>query len=185
MEWSKAYKPERKANWEDIARAIHDTVTMEDVLSTYCPDIPRRRDRCPCPIHNGEDFNFSFSKKGYKCFVCGASGDNIGFVKDYLSLPSRSDAMRRINSDLGLGLPIDGAVSVRQNAEFLRRREEAKAKQRQRDEWLERYHALLDEWIELDKTIRSADPTSDEYAEAIKRIPYISYLLDTVGEEPR
>ena len=73
MDWEKAYKPERKANIEDIVAIIHDSVTMEDVLSVYSPSTPRRGHRCPCPIHNGKDFNMSYTDHGYKCFVCRGS----------------------------------------------------------------------------------------------------------------
>ena len=76
------YKRELSAKIEDIAETIHASVTIEEALRLYCPGTEIRHHRCPCPIHNGKDYNFSFTENGYRCFVCGASGDVISLVKD-------------------------------------------------------------------------------------------------------
>lgn len=185
-EWSKGYRPERTASWDDIAQTIHDSVTMDEVLSVYCPEIPRRHGRCPCPIHNGTDYNFSYSKLGYKCFVCGASGDVIGFVKDLLRLATRPDAMRRMNADLHLNIPMCGeTISAETSAEMDRRRRKAESREAMRTAWWNLYHHYTDEWIECDKAKRTADPNSEEYATAVKRIDYLNYCINGLPEEPR
>ena len=178
MEWRAEYKPERKASWEDIAQAIHDTVTMDEVIKVYAPNPAPRKHRIPCPIHHGQDFNLSFTPRGYRCFVCGAAGDVIAFVKDCLGLSTRADAMRRINQDLMLRLPLDGCVDAGFSEEAQRRRKQAEAEERAKQEWEDIYHRWLDEWIELDKIRRTAEPMSDEWVDAVKRIDYIGYLLD-------
>ena len=176
MQW--AFKEERQADWSDIAAAIHESVTMQDVLHTYAPHIHTRNRRCPCPFHNGRDYNFSFTRSGYKCFVCGASGDVISFVKEIQGCPTRSDAMKRINADLRLNLPIDGNVSAELSADLAKRRAEREKRDKAEAAWWDRYHELLDEWICLDTAKRTADPTSVEYADAVKRIDRVGYLLD-------
>lgn len=158
---------------------------MEDVLEHYCPSTPRRQHRCPCPIHNGKDFNFSYLDHGYRCFSCGATGDVVKFVQQILELPNRSDAMKRINADFGLGLPIGVALSDSQSANLALKRAEASAKKAAEDAWLDEYHALTDEWIRLDKVRRTADPMSDEYAEAVKSIDRIGYLLDDLPSDEK
>ena len=185
MDWSKGYKRENKANWEDIAQAIKDSVTMGEIVKVYAPNPPPRHNRIPCPFHSGKDYNLSLMPHGYKCFVCGASGDAISFVKDLLSLSTRGDAMRRINQDFGLHLPLDGEVSQQASEEFDRRRREAQERERIRQEWWTQYHALMDEWIECDKVKRTAEPMSDEWCNAVKRLEYIGYLLDGLPPEPR
>ena len=179
------FRPERKANWEDIAQAIHDAVTMEDVLAMYSPSTPIRHHRCPCPLHNGKDYNFSFTDHGYKCFVCGASGDVIAFVKEVCELATRADAMKRINADFGLSLPIDCTLSDIQSATLALRRAEAEKKKAEEDAWWDEYHRLTDEWIELDKVKRTADPSSEEYADAAKRIDFISFQLEMLECDKR
>lgn len=185
MDWSKGYKREHKASWEDIAQAIHDAVTMDEIIKVYAPAYPPRHHRIPCPIHNGKDYNLSFTTLGYRCFVCGAAGDAISFVKDCLGLSSRTDAMRRINQDLGLRLPLDGYVDAGFSAETERRRKEAEQRNRERQAWWDRYHALMDEWVELDKVKRTADPLSNDWCNAVKRLDIVGYLLDSMPAEPR
>ena len=185
MEWQSAYRPERRANWEDIASAVRYAIHMDAVLDLYCPHLPRRNHRCPCPIHNGKDMNFSYTDNGYKCFVCGASGDVIAFVKEVCELSTRADAMKKINADFSLRLPIGDTLSAIQSANLALKRAEAEKKQKARDEWWARYHALLDEWVRLDIAKRTADPNSEEYAEAVKNIDRVSYELDCLPQEPR
>lgn len=158
----------------DYAVAIRESVTMEAALSVYCPSLPRRGNRCPCPIHKGRDYNFSFGAHGYKCFVCGATGDIISFVKAVFDLPLMADAMRRIDTDFRLNL-FDGAGM---SAEMQTRRREADERQKEQERRETEYNRLLDEWIRLDIAKRTADPASDEYAEAVKNIDRIGYMLD-------
>lgn len=186
MDWSSSYKPERMAEWEDIAAAIRESVTMDEILAMYCPSTPRRHRRCPCPLHNGRDPNFSYTDHGYKCFVCGASGDAIGFVKEVCELATRSDAMKRINADFRLNLPIECEISTQQSAEISMRRAEAKRKEEAAQAWKSEYERLMDEWIKLDMAKRTADPASDSYAHAVKNIDRVSYELDALlDKEPR
>jgi predicted P-loop ATPase len=157
---------------------------MEDVLEFYCPSTPRQHHRCPCPIHNGKDYNFSYMDKGYKCFSCGAKGDVITFVQTICEYEYRSDAMRRINSDFRLDLPLGGEIlSATQSASLALKRAEAKAKKDAEEAWENEYHDLTDEWIRLDKVRRTADPMSDEYAEAVKKIDRISYMIDDLPQD--
>ena len=172
------FRPERKASWEDIAQAIRESVTMDDVLSLYSPSTPRRHRRCPCPIHNGKDYNFSYTERGYKCFVCGASGDVIGFVKEVCELATRSDAMKRIDADFHLNLHINGTLSAIQSANLALKRKEAERLREAEQAWEDEYHRLTDEWTRLDKVRQTADPASDEYADAVKNIDFISFQLD-------
>ena len=178
MNWRSGYKPERKASWDEIAQIIHDTVTMEEVIRAYCPETPIRGNRCPCPLHNGKDYNFSFTANGYKCFVCGASGDTVSFVMAYCGYNSRLDAMKRMNSDLCLRLPIGGNMSLDEDRAIRARVAQAKEDREKEEAWWAEYHRLLDEWVELDKIRRTAAWESDEYMDAVKNIDRVSYELD-------
>ena len=185
MDWSKEYKREHKASWEDIAQAIHDTVTMDEIVKTYVPSPPPRHNRIPCPFHNGRDYNLSLMPHGYRCFVCGAAGDAIAFVKDLLGLSTRADAMRRINQDFGLHLPLDGNVDASFSEAALNRRREAQERERIRQVWWDKYDTLMDEWTKYDKIKMSAEPMSNEWCNAVKRLEYIGYVLDGLPNEPR
>ena len=183
MNWE--FHPQRQIDWANVADDIRDAVTMDDAVAFYAPQIPVRNHRCPCPFHDGKDFNFSFTKVGYRCFVCGATGDVITFVKDLLGLPSRVDAMKRISDDFHLGLTYDNNTVHQISADALKRRAERERRDAEIRAWWDEYHRLWDEWTRLDRTRMLADPTTDEYAYAVRRMDYISYLIDSLPPEPR
>lgn len=183
MEWK--YRPERKASLHDLIQIIRDTVSMDDVVRVYAPNPPPRHRRIPCPIHAGEDYNLSFTDKGFCCFVCGAKGDQIAFVKDVLGLSTKAEAVRRLNQDLGLGLPIDSPVPSGFSAEAAKRREEADRKRQELAEWSEEREALEDEWAILDTILRSPDTDYVTKAKATERIARVQHALLSYPEEPR
>ena len=178
------FQPERKVEWEDIAQAIHDTVTMDEVVRFYVPSATPRHHRIPCPFHNGKDYNLSYTPHGYRCFVCGASGDVIGFVKDACELATRSDAMKRISQDFHLDLPIDGTINAIQSANLALRRKEAEIKRAEEQAWESRYNALMDAWCKLDnKTRVETDPY--ELAQIRESMNRLEYELDSMPEKPK
>lgn len=184
VNWTKEYKPERRVSWEDVANEIHRTITMEDAIRFYSPSTTIRQRRCPCPIHNGKDYNLSFTDNAYKCFVCGSSGDVITFVKEVCELATRVDAMREIVRDFNLHLDIGEVITHEQSDHLRKMREEAERKKREHDAWYEHYHSLLDEWCELDAFVRS-DASPAEIAKARQRMIAVEYELDSLPPEPR
>ena len=88
----------------DYAGIIKSTVPMPEVAERYTGQrIVRNRIRCP--IHHGSDLNMRIYRNSYHCFVCHATGDVIQFVQSVLGL-SFQDAMKRLNEDFNLDLPI-------------------------------------------------------------------------------
>ena len=88
----------------DYAGIIKQSVSMPEVVERYTGQrIIRNRIRCP--IHHGSDMNMRIYRNSYHCFVCHATGDVIQFVQSVLGL-SFQDAMKRLNEDFGLHLPI-------------------------------------------------------------------------------
>ena len=185
MDWKKGFAPERKIDWADIADFIRDAVPMVHAIDYYYPELTPRHGRIPCPLHGGKDYNFSLHGSVYKCFVCGATGDVITFVKETQGCSTRVDAMKRINADFMLHLPIDANVTAEFSKEMARRRAEREKKEKAHEEWEETYRSLWAEWIECDKAKRTADPESEEYANAVKRIDYVAYRLNALPSEPR
>jgi DNA primase len=69
---------ERVREEADIVSVIGEFVKLKRVGTSF---------RGPCPFHHGKNNNFSVSAKGgYKCFVCGESGDVFTFVQKHLGL---------------------------------------------------------------------------------------------------
>ncbi len=102
----------------DYADIIKSRVTMQDVVDRYTGQRIVRNRIC-CPVHNGTDRNMRIYPHTYHCFVCHATGDVIQFVQSVLGV-SFWDAMQRINSDFGLGLPIGAERSDLNRADLER-----------------------------------------------------------------
>lgn len=184
------YKRERIATAEEVAEAIHASVTIQDALNVYCPGIEVKHGRCPCPIHNGKDNNFSFTDQWFKCFVCGASGDVISLVKETCELSTRGEAMQKICDDFRLPVNFHAPISKEASERVNRIREEAERKRRAKEEWEERYHKAIDEWIELDIIVNRTPLDSKEnimrVCKAKEELARASYQLDLVlASEPR
>ncbi|AFZ82675.1 DNA primase 1 [Candidatus Kinetoplastibacterium crithidii (ex Angomonas deanei ATCC 30255)] len=65
-----------------------------------------------CPFHSEKSPSFTVSqtKKIYHCFGCGAHGDSITFVMEYLGL-SFADAVKQLASSIGVTIPEEGRNS--------------------------------------------------------------------------
>lgn len=188
MDWG--YKRERLATVEEIADCIHASVSIEDALNYYVPGIQIKHRRCPCPIHNGKDFNFSFNETGFKCFVCGESGDVIGLVKGICELPTRLDAMRKICDDFDLGVNFHATISQETSAKVNQRRAEIERKRKEREAWEDKYNATLNEWIALDRVVTETPWDSEENIAKVCRAKEdrarVGYQIDLIlAHEPR
>lgn len=184
------YKRERIATAEEIAETIHASVTIQDALNVYCPGTETKHGRCPCPIHNGKDYNFSFNERWFKCFVCGASGDVISLVKEVCELSTRGEAMQKICDDFRLPVNFHAPISKETSEKVNRIREEAERKRKEKEEWESRYQNTLNEWIELDKVVLNTPWDSDEnirkICEAKEKRARVGYQLDIIlAHEPR
>lgn len=88
----------------DYVGIIKQAVTVPDAVQRYTGQ-RIYRNRIKCPVHNGADYNMRIYPRSYHCFVCHATGDVIQFVQSVMGL-SFQDAMKRLNEDFNLGLPI-------------------------------------------------------------------------------
>ena len=185
MDWASDYTPTRDVPINEIAEMIHQSVSMDDMIRCYLPNEHPRNHRLPCPIHHGKDPNFSYTKSGYRCFVCGASGDVITFVKELRGLSTRVDAMKQINADFNLRLPLGSAeIDAVALSRLKERAEKARELEAEQEAWEKEYSALLDEYCALDKTIMFSKSVP-EVCRAKERIAYIRYLLDTIRPKPK
>lgn len=174
--------------YEAYYEIVFDKVHMDDVIAMYVPESKPIRRRIPCPLHNGHDYNFSFSDTGFCCFVCGRTGGVVRFVMEMFGL-DRNGAMRKLNRDFGLSLPFDHRISLREQKQINETAQGLRAR-RQRildleEEQKRKYWELWDEWIALDKLKRYLRPTSPHeppdpnWAYAVNRITYVQYLIDS------
>lgn len=115
----------------NYAYEIKSKVSMLDIVDMY--RIPTdRKGFALCPFHNEKTPSMKIysGEKGFYCFGCGASGDVIKFIQMYFNIPFK-DALKKINDDFGLNLPIGRKMSERQrlaiSKESFKRKQEREA----------------------------------------------------------
>lgn len=178
----------------EYAVAIKQSLTMGDILRSYVPAEPRKN-RIPCPIHNGADYNFSFNDNGYHCFVCGASGDVIGFVQQYFNM-SFSEAVNKLNDDFNLNLPINSGNSHYEQAQrkqikiqsafrALNSAIKKQAAERLDNEyWVQfRVYKIFCEEVERHKPKSPETEPTEEFLHALKCRTAAEHKLDEIFEE--
>ena len=143
---------------------------------------------CRCPLHSEKSGSFKAypGDRGFSCFGCGAHGSVIDFVMQYFSIPF-GDAIKKINEDFSLGLPIGEKLDRRKHLEmqkhaFLRKRE-MNARKAKQEELENAYWKAFDEWKRLDDNKRNYAPKTPSdalhplFVEALKNIDGAEYNL--------
>lgn len=176
-------------NYSLFAEAIKERVSMPDAIALYAPTQPPKHNRVPCPIHGGTNLNMSFTDKVYHCFVCNSGGDVISFVQHVFGL-SFPDALDKLNRDFNLDLPLHRRATLREQRDAQMRHRaitaEREKQEAARKEHEALYASLWDEYARLDSNARNYAPKSidDEfhplYVEALRKIDYQNYLIDTM-----
>ena len=141
-----------------------------------------------CPFHGDHmpSMQVYDGDRGYWCFVCNDGGDVIDFTRKYFRL-SFHDAIRRINTDFNLHLPIDEAPSADYLREVKRRREE-QAAARRLEAWRINTIAELSDCARLaNLALKWCTPDSwtEQMVTAIREKATIDNVLDTLdGDDP-
>lgn len=177
----------------DYAQMIKDSVKMPEIVRFYGFKV-NNANRIQCPIHNGKDYNFGFKDNFWHCFVCGEKGDQISFVQRVFDLTFQ-DALKKLNDDFGLGLPIGKSIEKEKRLELEKRANERKKhieEQRKKCEFLrDAYWSAYDEWLRLDRQMRGNRPKyyweklKPCFVEAITKIDYARHVLDCAETELR
>lgn len=94
---------------EDIIRQVKEQNDIVDVIGSYLPLVQKGKNSfAVCPFHDDHSPSMSInrSKQIYKCFVCGAAGNVITFVRDYLKV-SFKEAVEILSKNVGLNIKIE------------------------------------------------------------------------------
>lgn len=171
----------------NAAQTIKESLSMAEVADRYGFH-PNRAGFIRCPFHAGDN---SASLKiypgkggGFFCFGCQTSGSVIDFVMRIFDC-SFSDAMKRLNSDFDLGLYKQTYREKKASREaFMAERKALRDRESAKEEAEKAYWVAYDRWCAADKAKMESEPFSDEWAEAVKSLPQLSYEL-TLAEERR
>ncbi len=132
-----------------------------------------------CPFHDDHHPSMTFRDGRYHCWACGATGDSIAFTARLLGL-TPFEAVRRLNKDFCLGLPLDRPPT----------NEERAAAEKYR--WLEETNRCYEAWrndmlLKLNAACRvghlawqSGHDLTDQEALAVRWLEHIEACADAL-----
>lgn len=103
---------------------IDDVLNKTDIVELIDSYIPLKKrgnsHLACCPFHNEKSpsFNVTAKKQFYHCFGCGASGNAISFIMNYLN-QGFVEALETLASRLGLTIPRDGQLEKNKSSNSL------------------------------------------------------------------
>ena len=102
----------------NFADEIKQRVSMIEMLQHYGIET-NRSNFCRCPFHNEKSASFKAypGSRGFYCYGCNESGSVIDFAMKVFGL-SFGDAIKKINEDFSLGLPIGEKLDRRTQLEI-------------------------------------------------------------------
>jgi DNA primase len=159
----------------DIASEIKAVLSMSDVAEMYGFH-PNRSGYICCPFHHEKTASmriYTEPGRGFHCFGCGVGGSVIDFVMRLFGI-SFSEAIVRLNADFGLGLTNDkpDPKALEKYKQERREREQKHAKAEQE------LRAKIAEFRQLWWIIKTAEPFSDEWTDAVHKIDYLDWWID-------
>lgn len=169
----------------DYADTIKTSVTMRSVCSHYGIEVNRHH-KALCPFHSDSkpSMHVYDGQKGWYCYVCNRGGSVIDFVMGLFGMEF-FDAMRKINSDFNLNLPMDMPLSDAEQREANRaayiRRQEQKRRQNEQKRLLTAYNAAYDWYAALD-IIKQMDAPQGPYDEVTEQYAYALKHIDSAWE---
>ena len=90
----------------DIFNQIKNMLDIKQVIEYYGISI-NNNGFASCPFHQEKTPSFKVYYDSFYCFGCGENGTVIDFVMKYYNM-TNIEAVKKLNGDFGLGLPIDG-----------------------------------------------------------------------------
>lgn len=118
----------------DVFQEVRARVSAENAARYYGITFDRRG-WALCPFHQDKHPSVSFKNGRFRCFACEVSGDSIDLVGKLFDLDTMG-AVRRLNQDFALTLPIDRPPTLGEQKAAIRRKEVADA------------HAAFEDWRE-------------------------------------
>ena len=172
----------------NAAEYIRENVLMTDVIRKYGFNT-NRTGFISCPFHSEKTASLKIfpNKRGWHCFGCETGGSVIDFVERLFGTDF-SGAIKIINDDFDLGLPI-GRKSTFRERETLRKRinelEMQRLKEREeREASKKKYEYWLNEYICAEIIISALKPKTpddaldENYVNAMHKMPIINHILD-------
>jgi len=164
-----------------------ESLDIADVAQRYGVHVVRGN-KAHCPFHADRTPSLSFydSNRKFHCFSCGAHGDVIDLVQILLNVSSK-EALRELNDAYHLGLDLDTPPSAEKVRRAVSRRRQIQQEKELFEQWdigsfqiLSTYCRTLRDWKRKYAPDFPNEPLHPRFVEALHRLGYIEYLLDTV-----
>ena len=177
----------------DFAAQVKAQVTMAEVCRMYGIEV-NYAGFARCPFHSEKTASLKIypGDRGWHCFGCHEGGSVIDFVMKFFGLDLMG-AIRRMDADFGLMLPLDREQTEEERREAARiayeRRQELEAKKKAHQDAIDGYYNALSDWVDADTAaVESApksilEPVSDIYASAVKARERAAYRLALAAGE--
>ena len=164
----------------DVFREVRERVSAQNAARHYGLTFDRRG-WALCPFHNDKHPSMSFRKGRFRCWVCDVGGDSIDFTSRLLGLDAMG-AVKRLNADFGLALPLHQKPTEAEQKAARRRLEVAEA-HRAFEEWrsdfINRLNAAYREGHLLLKD--GPEHLTEGHAAAIQMHEIFEYLSDALS----
>lgn len=177
-------------NYKLLTDTISSLVPMDELVASFGFQ-KNRGGYINCPFHSEKTGSLKVWDDHWKCFGCGAYGDQISFVRLLLNL-NFTEAVEYLNREFRLNLPgIDKPFTAREISQLERARRQHQEKNQIREQLTSRKHEcflfVLDIYNDLKKQMKENKPASpgDEpnelFTDALRRLGFIEFMLDELG----
>ena len=164
-----------------LFKYCREAVTAEAAARRYGMQIDRQG-KAVCPFHNDHSPSMTFRAGKYRCWACGAAGDSIDFTERLLGLEPIA-AVRRLNEDFHLALPIDRPPSQGEIAEAEKQRRLANTRRRF-ETWREEMLRNLNPAFRIGHlALQSGEVLTDREALAVRWMTPIEAWADALEGE--
>ena len=170
-----------------VFELIKQNIDIVDVAK-MCGIAVNRSNKAICPWHNEQTPSLSFydHNQRFHCFGCGLDGDVIDLFSR-MNNQSPIESVRKLNEIYRLGLDFDVPVSGEKTQKEIRERNRRQNQKQLFDVWenssfkiLSTYFHMLKDWKRDFAPINPNVPANPRFAEALCKLDYIEYILETV-----
>ena len=162
----------------DPFAAAREQVSALEVAQRYGVQIDRHG-RALCPFHPDHRPSMTFKGGRYRCWVCNSSGDATDLVK-HLCGGTYWEALKRLDQDFALNLPLGGGKPTPQQQAEARERQRTKELHQRYETWRATTLTQIDRAIRAANTANWANLTAQE-VEAIKQRAQLEYWADILA----
>ena len=167
----------------DLFRAVREAVDARDAAERYGLRLDRAG-RALCPFHNDHHPSMSFKHGRFRCWACGAAGDCIVLTARLLGL-TPVEALGRLNTDFGLGLPLHREPTAQERKAAERRRkadEEQRAFAAWREEFIIRLNNCIRVALDILRGGKPLEELNDFEVVAVQRAAWFEFLADALQD---